>query len=362
MSIDLSKAFDTLSHDLIVKKLEDYGGDSKVINLVTNYLRDRQQRVRLSGQHSSMKTIMKGVPQGSILGPILFNIFMNDLSYAIDECTLFTYADDTQLFKSAEDIDQVEHAINADLKKVDEWYEFNQMKRNHSKYQAITFGRVERNPVLTCEGTVIPSQDEMELLGVTIDNKLKFEGQIRKICRKVSQQVAVLNRSKKILPFELRIDIYRAFIAPHFNYRSESWHHCGKRGCAKLEKINERALRFVTLDKSTTYETLLKQLNLLSPLNQRIVKMTAGVYKAIHGYKVPRGTGELLHERSTNYNLRGKLILELPKVNTTTYGLKSWRYTAGKIWNALPDQFRAANNIGTFKNLMSKLDFSNFTF
>ena len=67
------------------------------------------------------------------------------------------------MFKSAEDIDQVEHAINADLKKVDEWYEFNQMKRNHLKYQAITFGRVERNPVLSCEGTVIPIQDEMEL-------------------------------------------------------------------------------------------------------------------------------------------------------------------------------------------------------
>ena len=152
-------------------------------NLVTNYLSDKQQRVSLSGQHSSMKTIMKrGHPQGSILGPTLFNTFMNDLSYAITECTLFTYADDTQLFKYVEDIDQVEHAINADLKKVDEWYEFNQMKRNHSKYQAITFQRVERNPVLTCEGTVIPIQGEMEPLGVTINNKLKFEGQIRKIC------------------------------------------------------------------------------------------------------------------------------------------------------------------------------------
>ena len=92
---DLSKAFDTLPHDLIVKKLENYGGDSKVINLVTNYLSDRHQCVRLRGQHSSMKTLMRGVPQGSILGPSLFNIFMNDLSYAIDECTLFTYADDT---------------------------------------------------------------------------------------------------------------------------------------------------------------------------------------------------------------------------------------------------------------------------
>ena len=174
VSMDQSKAFDTLPHDLIVKKLEDYGGDSKVINLITNYLSDWQQRVRLCGQHSSMKTMLKVSPRGSILGPILFNIFMNDLSYAIDECT-FTYADNTQLFKSVEDIDQVEHAINADLKKVEEWYEFNQMKRNHSKYQAIpyiTFGRVERNPVLTCEGTVIPIQDEMELLGITLGNKL----------------------------------------------------------------------------------------------------------------------------------------------------------------------------------------------
>ena len=128
VSMDLSKAFDTLPHNLIVKKLEDYGRDSKVINLVTNYLSDRQQRVRLSGQYSSMKTIMKGVFQGSILGSILFNIFMNDLSYAIDESKLFTYADDTQLLKSAENVDQVEHAINADLKKVDVWYEFNQTR------------------------------------------------------------------------------------------------------------------------------------------------------------------------------------------------------------------------------------------
>ena len=96
----------------------------------------------------------------------------------------------------------------------------------------------------------------------------------------------------------------------------------------------------MTCNKSTMYETLLKQLNLLSPFNQRIVKMATSVYKAIHGYKVPRGIRELLHERSTNYNLRAKHIL--PKVNITTYGLKSWRYTAAKIWNALPDQFRAA--------------------
>ena len=96
---------------------------------------------------------------------------------------------------------------------------------------------------MTCEGTVIPTQDEMELLGVTLDNKLKFEGQIRKIYRKVSQQVAVLNRLKKILPFELRIDIYRSFIAPHFNYCSESWHHCGKRGSGKPQVAQTHVMK-----------------------------------------------------------------------------------------------------------------------
>ena len=134
-----------------------------------------------------------------------------------------------------------------------------------------------------------------------------------KICHNFRQQVIVLNRLKKIMPFELRTDFYYAFIALHYNYCSESWHDCGKRGSGKLEKINKRALRFVTCYKSTTYETLLKQLNLLSPLNQRIVKMVTGVYKAIHGYKVPRGIGELFHERSTNIILEENTSLSYPK-------------------------------------------------
>ena len=137
----------------------------------------------------------------------------------------------------------------------------------------------------------------------------------------------------------------------NFNYCSESWHHCGKRGSSKLEKINEQGILFVTRDKSTMYETLIKQLNLLSPKTQRSVKMAIGVYKAIDGHKVLKGKGELLYERSSNYHLRGKHIFELPKVNLTSYGLKWGRYTASKIWNALPNHFRAANNIGIFKNV-----------
>ena len=118
----------------------------------------------------------------------------------------------------------------------------------------------------------------------------------------------------------------------------------------------------MTRDKSTTYETLLKQLNLLSLFNQRIVRMATVVYKAIHEYKVPTGIGELLHERDQLIMILEENTSSSYKVNTTTYGLKSWRYTAAKIWKTLPDQFRVADKIGTFKNLMSMFDFTNFTF
>ena len=139
----------------------------------------------------------------------------------------------------------VEQAINSDLGKIDNWYEENEMRRNHDKYKAMVMRKTSRDPVFKCEGTCIPLVEEVELLGVTVDNKLKFESQIKKICRKVSHQIAVLKRMKKLLPLKLREKLYRAFIAPHFNHCAETWHICCNRLTEKLEKLIERALHFV---------------------------------------------------------------------------------------------------------------------
>ena len=174
---------------------------------------------------------------------------MNDIPHLIDYTILSTYADDTQIFYAGDNVTDVEHAISSDLGKIDKWYEENETRRNHNKYKAMVMGKTSRNPVFKCEGTSIPLVEEMELLGVTVDNKLKFEGQIKKMCRKVSQEIAVLKRMKKLLPLQLRENLYRAFIAPHFNYCAESWHFCGNRLTEKLEKLNERALRFVYQNK-----------------------------------------------------------------------------------------------------------------
>ena len=187
----------------------------------------------------------------------------------------------------------------------------------------------------------------MELLGVTVDNKLKFEGQIKKICRKVSQQIAVLKRMKKLLPLKLREHLYRAFIAPHFNYCAESWHFCSKRSTEKLEKLNERALRFVYQDKASTYETLVVKNGHSTLANQRLAKMLSTMFRAI---------GNGLTACNSNYNLRGDAILKLPKVNSTKYGIKSWRYQAARLWNTIPNYLRNIDTYHSFKRGLKELD------
>ena len=170
--------------------------------------------------------------------------------------------------------------ISTDLKRVDEWFDKNKMQRNPSKYTAIVFGNLRTGPPrFVCENTVIPLNEKVELLGVTIDKKLKFDAHVAKICRRVSQQVAVLRRMKKMLPFETRMKLYQSFIVPHFNYCAETWNFCSKSATTKLEKLNERALRFVYRDYSSSYEMLLKQSGYQTLLNQRLAKIVTTVYK-----------------------------------------------------------------------------------
>ena len=125
-------------------------------------------------------------------------------------------------------------------------FDKNGMTRNPAKYQAMIMGKTQELPKFSCDNIAIPITNEIELLGVTVDDKLKFENHIRKLCRKVSQQTAVLQRMKKMLPFETKRDLYFAFILPHFNYCTETWHrHCSKKCTSMLEKVNERAVRFI---------------------------------------------------------------------------------------------------------------------
>ena len=148
---------------------------------------------------------------------------MNDLIYAVKQSTLSADADDTQIFFADSTAQKVEEVINADLVNVDKWCEEKGMKRNASKYQAIVMGKAQVVPQFYCENTTIPITGELEMLGVAVDDLMKLERHIVNVCRKVSQQIAVLKRMKKILLFETRKCPYLGFIILHFNYCSETF-------------------------------------------------------------------------------------------------------------------------------------------
>jgi hypothetical protein len=130
---------------------------------------------------------------------------------------------------------------------------------------------------------------------------------------------------RNMLPFETRLSIYTSFTVAHFNYCSESWHFCNKSSSDKLEKVNELRIHFVFKDKSTPYEELLNKIGTIPLRHQRVNQIISNVYKLINYSNSPESLKDFLNLRQSTYSLRGKYILKLPKVNSTTYGLKSWR-------------------------------------
>ena len=143
----------------------------------------------------------------------------------------------------------------------------------------------------------------------------------------------------------------------HLNYCSIIWNHCGKKNADKLEKINERCLRFVFNDFHSTYDELLDYINQPCLQDRRIHDMLTLTYRALNG-NTPVYMKNLLSERDTSYNLRGQHLLNVPRVNTTNYGLHSFRYSACKLWNSLPNSFRTALTTNAFKLAVNQIKFN----
>ena len=169
-----------------------------------------------------------------------------------------------------------------------------------------------------------------KLLIKTIDNALNFHEHVSRLVRKVSNQLQVLKRHKRLIPTGAKKHLYEAFILSHLNYCSVIWLHCGIKNFDKLEKIIERRLSFVFNDLHSTYDELLDYINQPCLQDRRMHDMLTLTYRALNG-NTPVYIKNLLNVKEIIYNLRGQHLLNVPRVNTTTYGLHSFRYSASKL-------------------------------
>ena len=174
--MDLSKAYDCIPHNLLIAKLECYGVDKASLRLLLDYLTRRKQRTKIGSSFSSWCHINTGVPQRSILGPLLFNIFINDLFFSIQKSEVCNFADDNTLFCGDKNLNLVYFNLNSDLSNVMDWFKINSPKANSRKFQFMVLGVNKNNCFnVNLAGKVIPSSNEVKLLGITIDYELKFK-------------------------------------------------------------------------------------------------------------------------------------------------------------------------------------------
>ena len=198
------------------------------------------------------------------------------------------------------------------------------------------------------QDNTVRSDTSITVLGVVLDDKLKFDEHVSVLCLKASKQINALKRISKYLDEKCRIMVYKSFISSNFNYCPVAWMFCGKKNLVKLEKLQERVLRFVFCDATASYEDLMERGNFLPLSLYRIRCLGIEVFKCFHGLN-PAYLNDIFIQPSLNYNPRDSCRLEQPKFRTFTYGLRSFRYYGSKLWNLLPYQVKNTRDIVTFK-------------
>ena len=350
VAMDLSKAFDTMPHALLIAKLHAYGLTNSACNVIISYLKNRYQRVKVMGEHSKWVTINRGVPQGSVLGPLLFNIFINDLFHSGISSPIANYADDNHIYNSYKDLDLLLHVLENDTATAISWFNDNYMDANADKFHTMIMNRKGSvDTSIFVESKPLPTEETLNVLGITLDAKLKFDKHISIISRKASQQINILQRLSKFLCFDSRLLVYNSFISSNFKYCPVTWMFCGKMNVSKLEKIQERALRFVYKDMSSAYKCLLEKGEFLSLSMFRVYFLAIEVYKCCMGLNPPY-LNDLFQKQTLRYRLRDTDLIVQAKFKTFTFGYKSFSYYGAKVWNELPAQLKKCDNISSFKH------------
>ena len=227
--MDLSKAFDTLNHDLLLAKLGAYGFSENSIGYIQSYLDNRLQRTNVNNNFSLWKDIFAGVPQGSILGPLLFNIYINDIFLFVDNAQLCNYADDTTLYSIQENHKTNRDILNKNFLSLRKWFYDNYMVLNPGKCCFMSLGsNSDNSDLILDDSTKIPSSEEYITLGITIDNKLSFYSHLKQLCKKVANKLNALTRVAPYLDYNQTKLIYNSFFKGQVSYCPLIWTFCSR--------------------------------------------------------------------------------------------------------------------------------------
>ena len=336
--MDLSKAFDCIPHDLIISKLAAYGFKRETLKLIYCYLKGRKQCVKINNTYSDYNEIISGVPQGSILGPVFFNLSINDLFFFIEKASMHNFADDNTLSAWGETVSKLIDTLESESNIAIDWFTKNEMIINSDKFQAIILDKKKSNITnipLTVDNQTIKSVPSVALLGIHLDDKLNFNLHISNICRSAANQLNALIRLKNYLSFNAKRVLINSYIISNFNYCPLVWMFSTAKSLNKIESLQKRTLRFLYNDYSISYEGLLEKAGKVKMNVYRLRNLCVEIYKTINKLN-PEFMNNIFKVKENKRVVREqyKLNLETPEWNQVTFGAKILKVYGSKVWNS----------------------------
>ena len=349
-----------INHGILLSKLSMYGIQGKAHDWFTSYLSNRMQICSINGRVSDMCSLECGVPQGTILGPLLFLLYINDLPNCLSFAKPRMFADDTHVTYASNDPYSIQHHLDLDLNNVCMWLIANRLTLNMTKTEYMLIGSSQRLrnlaliPTSKINNISIKRVSSTKSLGVQIDDKLTWNDHIDQVVKKVSSGIGALKRVRPFVPFQILHRMYKTLVQPHFDYCSAVWANCGKTLVEKLQKLQNRAARVLThSDYDADAKQLIEALGWKTLDKQRENQVASVVFKSLNGL-APEYLKSKFIQRSdtTSYNFRGmenKLSLPLPRTN---YGKETICYRGAVVWNNLPCNVRQASSLSEFRKLL----------
>ena len=250
--MDLKKAFGTIDHEIILRKMSYFGADQETITWFQSYLSNRTQRCNVNGRLSTPRTITCGFPQGSILGPLLFLMYINDLPNCLREASPRMFADDTNITLTAKTLTELKLALTPELSNLNCCLRANRLSLNVAKTELMIIGSRQRLNTqcdevnIRIDDEIIKRVDRTKSLGLTIGDRLSWSNHVDEICRNVSSAIGALKRIRHFISANTALQIYNALILPHFDYCSPVWDCLSGQSSDKLQKLQNRAARVIT--------------------------------------------------------------------------------------------------------------------
>ena len=356
--IDLKKAFDTVDPFIMLQKLKRMGFSDASLAWFRSYLTNRKVGTLFNSSMSNFSDIHHGVPQGSILGPVLFVIYINDIVRQVKNCRIHLYADDTVLYFSHKDPIHIENVLNNDFKRVYDWMCVNKLSLNLQKTESFLIGSrssLSRRNTLRIKlcGQEIKHKETVKYLGVTLDQQLKWDVHINALCGKTCKLVKYFGRLRHVLNETCLKLLYNSLVLPLFDYADLIYDSATMKYTSQLQKIQNRAGRIIlgiNPYKHVSNHEIHQILNWDSLNTRRKKHLNSMVFKCLHDYSAPY-LKESFNFMSRNYSLRSNGTLSLPKPKTE-YCRRMFSYRGACYYNELPSEPKCCSSVTSFNKMI----------